>query len=191
MILATGARGSMQAVRCGLDRQPGVAARHMDGRQHVGFGGQGRVDRENGRQGLDVEARQPCRAARSVHGGCRHGEHRLASELHDVGRENRIVVLDRPDVVFTRNVGRGDDVDDAGRGKHAGKIESLQASMRHRTHAHGDVQEPARFRQVVGVIGPAGNVQRGGVVRKSDSDHVRARGNAGIDGIERRMRRVH
>ena len=67
------------------------------------------------------------RAARDAHVGGRDREHRLAGELDGLVREDRIVVLDRADVVHAGNVGGGDHRDHAGRRAHRGKVEAAQA----------------------------------------------------------------
>jgi hypothetical protein len=76
-------------------------------------------------------------------------------------REDRIVVLDRADVVGARNVSRGDDCDDAGCRAHRGKLETAQPAMRDRAHADRHMQRIARLRQVVGVEGFTGDVEFG------------------------------
>ncbi len=106
--------------------------------------------------------------------------------------EDRIVVLDRADVVHAGNVGGDDDVDHARRGAHVGKVERPQAAVRHRTDAQRDVQRAARFGQVVRVVRRARHVQRRRIVRqcrrrrRSSADAT-----AGSIGIERRVRGVH
>ena len=71
-------------------------------------------------------------------GGGRDGEHRLAGEQHDAVGEDRIVVLDRADVVDAGNVGGGDHGDDARRGPHGVEVERPDPAVRDRTLAHGE-----------------------------------------------------
>ena len=90
---------TLQAARRARQRGRGVAARHVHRRQHIRLGLQRGIDGEQRGQLDEVELCEARRAPGGVRGGGRDGEHRLSRELDGVGREDRIVVHDRTDVV--------------------------------------------------------------------------------------------
>ena len=108
-------------MRRARQRRRGVAARDVDRRQHIGLRRQRLVDGEDRGQRLEVELRELRRAPRGVHIGGGDGEYRLPGEFDDIVREDRVVVLDRADVVDAGNIGRGDDGHDARHGVHVGQ----------------------------------------------------------------------
>ena len=85
-------------------------------------------------------------------------------------REDRVVVLDRADVVDTRHVGGDDDVDHAGGRAHGGEIDATQPRVRDRAHADRRVQRAARLGQGRRCSAPARHVQRGRFVRQRRAD---------------------
>ena len=96
------------------------------------------------------------RAPRELDVGRGHGEHRLARELRRTSsREDRIVVLDRADVVHAGNVGGGDDARRR-RARRAPPRDRCRAAVPCAigTDAERRVQRAARLRQVVGVRAP-------------------------------------
>ena len=95
------------------------------------------------------------------------GEDRLADELHEVGRQQRLVVaVGRADVVLARHVGGGQHADHA-LGARAPRARSTldDPGMRLGAQAELDVQQARRLGQVVDVERLAGDVARGAVVR--------------------------
>ena len=187
MVLPAARASPGEAVRRARERGRRVAPHDMRGRQHPGLRGDGLVDGEDRRQRFEVEAGQLRRLARGIHGGGRDREHRLAGEQHDAIGQDRIVVLNRADVVDPRNIGGRDHRDDVRRGPHGIEVERPDAAVRNGTLAHGGVQRAARLRNVVGVRCGAGDVQVCRIVgeRRTDDRFVGASGSARVRCVHR------
>ena len=129
VVLAAGAHGAAQAMR---RRAPARAAASprvtCTGGSTYDCAGERVVDGEDRGQRLEVELARACAARRAVlHVGRPRPRTPAGPRTRRVlVREDRIVVLDRADVVDARNVGGGDHGDHARRGAHRGEVDAAQ-----------------------------------------------------------------
>ena len=130
VILSAAREAAAAAMRRRGDRVGGMAACDVHGRQHVRLRRQRIVDRKQCRQRRNDDVRQCCRPACSIDARGRDREHRLPGELDDTFSEDRIVALDRSDVVDTRYVGRRDQCDDTRRIADGVERQSFDRSVR-------------------------------------------------------------
>ena len=155
-----------QAARCGGDGGLGVAAaqgeRVGDERRRSASPLHGV---EDGRQLRVLDVRQRRGAAGLVAGAGGDGEDRLADELDQVGRQQRLVVaVGRADIVLARHVGRGEHAHDTfGRADRA-QVDAGEPGMRLGAEAELDMQQTRRLRQVVDVERFTGDVAKGAVM---------------------------
>ncbi len=98
-------------------------------------------------------------AARLVDGVGDDHEHRLPDALHEAGREDRIVVEHRAEVVLARNVVGGDHVHHAGGGAHGREVHRHDPGMGPLREPEGRMDRAARLADVVDVGRLAGDVQ--------------------------------
>ena len=101
---------------------------------------------------------------------CRNGEYRVAHILHHLRRENRIVFQYRTEIVRSGYIGRGEHRHHAGRRKNRFEIEVLELRVGMFARTYGDVQQAARFRDIVRIQRPAADVQMTAVVGQRLSD---------------------
>ena len=127
---------------------------------------QRRLDVEDRRQLLVLDHGELGRAARRV-ARCRgDGEHRLADELDELRRQQRVVVAtSRADVVLARDVGGGQHVRRRRARRGLAPDRRLRIlRMRLGREAERSVQQPCRLGQVVDVGRLAGDVAAGAVM---------------------------
>ena len=114
-------------------------------------------------------------------GLARLGDHRedgLAVKHHPtLGKDRVVAPPDRAHVVAPRDVGGGQHPHHPRRGPHRVEVHAPDRPVRHGSEAQGRVQRALGDRQVVGIVGPPGDVQRGGFVR-----HVAAGRDLGVRG---------
>ena len=170
LVLPADANAPALTVRRILERLVRVAtherlARHNERLSLYGFQ---RI--EHGLEFLVNATREARRLARSIDCFRRDCEYRLPGVLHERVGEHGIVAHDRAVVVVAGNVGRRAHGDDTCRIQHVVEVEFLDACVRDGTHADGEMQEVARFRQIVGVGRRATNVQVCAVVRQRLAD---------------------
>ena len=171
VVLAADALHALQAVRRGRHRGGDVAALELQGLGDEGVVGGDRLgDVGDVGQGLGTRRGRAWRRGGRRRGSRRHGEDRLAVELDDLLGEDRVVVLaDRADVVVV-DVGRGQHVDDAGRGADRVEVDRDDLGVGGVGEAEVGVQRADRLGDVVGVFGEAGDVLVRRVVALLDVD---------------------
>jgi hypothetical protein len=146
----------------------GVAALQGQRRGDMGIARRdGLFRRRDVRQGLVVDPCQFSRPAGLVAALGDHGKDRLAPEFHPIIGQKRLVVqAGGADVVDAGNVARGQHADHAGCLRDPGQVHRPDAPMRHGGQPQPGVQRARRFKDVVGIVGPPGDVLDGGVVRE-------------------------
>ena len=95
-----------------------------------------------------------------------HGKQRLPDMLDGVGREDGVILDDAAIVVFPGDVLGGENGDDACSPAHRLQVDGTYPPMRHDALPERHVQGPRRQRDVIRVMGLAGDVKDGAVVRK-------------------------
>ena len=134
--------GSLPALRNGAAAIAlrGVAVDEGIVRQHALAGCSALLDGDVRRLRIDLDPAAQHRAPRRVARRRNDREHRLAMEIDAVVRKHRFVGMRRRNIVFSRNVGRRDDGDDAGSVAHLAQIDPANGATRHRRAADGDMQ---------------------------------------------------
>ena len=176
LFLPADAPPARQPVRGGGQGGARVAALERHGRQHERALRERILDREDGRELLVLDARQPRRAARLVDRRRDDEEDRLADVLDLLGRENRIVVHDRADVIAARDVCRGIDGDHPGRRAHRREIERAQPRVRTLREPERAMQRPPWLADVIDVGCLACHVQMSALVANGISHAPRHAG---------------
>ncbi len=193
VVLAAGARGSMQPVRRGADCGRGVAAHHMDRRQHVGFRRQRVVDREDRRQRRRCRsgrgARRGARRSRSVAAtaniGCPANCTMSAAKIGSscwIGPTSLTPGMSAAVTTSTTPGARAH----VGRGRAPSRRPCATGLTPSAT-----CKRAARLGQVVGVVRRARDVQCRGIVRQIRADDARSRVGGQGGRSERRVRGVH
>ena len=166
------------AMRGGGEAGFEVAALQLEGGGDMGVARLLRCDQvERVGQRLAIHAGQRRRAAGDLAGLGDDGEERLAVELDQIGREDRLVVLAcRADVIRAGDVGGGEHAGDARAGQHLCQVEALQSRVGDIRHAEIGVQRALGLGDIVRVVGAAGDVLGGAVV---DMVHMGRAGDGG------------
>jgi hypothetical protein len=167
----------------------GVAAAHLDGGQHPGFGLGGGGGGEDGGQRIHLHPGQARGAAGSVMAVGGHGKQGLAVEKDLAGAQDGVVVLHRPAVVDARDV-RGDDHVAHPRGRpHGGQVEHADASVGDAGQAQGGMQGAGGYGDVIHVGGPPGDVQVGALVGQAGANAGQGLGVGGVHRVSSRSAR--
>ncbi len=143
----------------------GVAAAQGQGIGDQHAGRQGGVHVEDRRQFLVLDHRELDGTPRLLARRGGDGEDRLAHELDEIGREQRLVVaVGRADVVLAGDVGGGQHADDAVGRADRGQVDLDDPGMRLGRQAELDVEQPGGVGQIVDVERLAGDVAARAVV---------------------------
>ena len=113
------------------------------------------VDRQDGRQRIDLDRDRAPRLFDEQLVGVGEENDRLFRVVHDAVRQARLIVQNEHDAVRRRHVLRGDD-GELVPGKSLSEVDVLDPAARSRT-SDGDAVQHARQRDVVDVLGVAGN----------------------------------
>ena len=130
--------------------------RFFDGRQRV----------EDCLEFLVLNVRERCRLASRVNRFGSNREDGLAHVLNKLGRENRVIGNYRAIIICACNVPCYADAHHTWGVAYLGKIDARHPGMCHLAHADGEVQQVARFGNIVGIGREPGYVQVRAVMRQ-------------------------
>jgi hypothetical protein len=126
--------------------------------------GDRRIDREDRRQRLELDAHQSCRATRDLLVLGDDPRERLAVMADLVGRDQRLVVQDRPGVVDPGHAARGQHTQHARHRQRRAGVDAEDPGMRHLRLHRIQAQHALRHALLVGVDRRPGDVAAGAFV---------------------------
>ncbi len=152
---------TVPCIRCG---GPGehffrLASRKTLRRQHVDLRRQRGANIQHRGQRLVIDAGAPCRHSRGRVRIRRDSEQRLPGVLHQLGREDGIVVYRAPVIVLSRNIGGHRNRDHSRKLPHGREVYRTNPSVSDATHAKRRVQSVRRKGDIIRVQCAATDVE--------------------------------